>query len=336
MSLISSPQNIERIPAIDVAKAIGILLMILGHCEVPWSVRKLISSFHMPLFLIFSGFFFRDQDISITLSKGWKHLLKPYLITSSFFILLLLASQNYSEALKLLGGVLLGAGDGHFFHHSVPIIGPIWFLLALFWCKFFYGLLYKKTRHYFLISFLISIFSFIFGKYVSGLPFGLLYGGCSLVFFSMGHMWKQKGTVLENKFCLLAGIIVWILSDLYDGHFGIADYSCCLYPISILAAFVGTYVTFLISKAICLLPHYFYRILEWLGKNTLLILCYHTLCWAIWNCMEIYLFIPRGIDSHQGLWLDLSIVYSLSLGLPAIHLIIRDKVLPKIRQNSIL
>ena len=91
-------KKVSRDTAIDIAKAIGILLMILGHCTVPWSVRKFISSFHMPIFLIFSGYFFKDQDITTTISKGFNQLIKPYLITSFFLVLLHIVSQDYSEA----------------------------------------------------------------------------------------------------------------------------------------------------------------------------------------------------------------------------------------------
>jgi len=45
----------ERIPYIDAAKAIGIILVIIGHCgflkTVPY-LHEIIYSFHMPLFFI--------------------------------------------------------------------------------------------------------------------------------------------------------------------------------------------------------------------------------------------------------------------------------------------
>lgn len=53
----------KRDDAIDIAKAIGILLMILGHCHgIPWILRNFIFSFHMPLFFIFSGFFYKTPQ----------------------------------------------------------------------------------------------------------------------------------------------------------------------------------------------------------------------------------------------------------------------------------
>lgn len=48
----------KRISSIDVAKGLGILIVVLGHIlgESDFFLEKLIFSFHMPLFFILSGF----------------------------------------------------------------------------------------------------------------------------------------------------------------------------------------------------------------------------------------------------------------------------------------
>lgn len=50
----------------DIAKGIGIILMIVGHCsfcfvEYPWVIR-FIYSFHMPLFFIITGLFIKEDS----------------------------------------------------------------------------------------------------------------------------------------------------------------------------------------------------------------------------------------------------------------------------------
>lgn len=49
----------QRLDYIDAAKAIAIILVIIGHCywvgAVP-RLRNIIYSFHMPLFFVVSGF----------------------------------------------------------------------------------------------------------------------------------------------------------------------------------------------------------------------------------------------------------------------------------------
>ena len=43
---------------ISIAKAIGICLVVIGHSGAPEYVVKYIYSFHMPLFMLISGYLF--------------------------------------------------------------------------------------------------------------------------------------------------------------------------------------------------------------------------------------------------------------------------------------
>ena len=45
-----------RFQWIDMAKGLGILLMILGHMHVGQSIRDFIYSFHMIMFVMISGY----------------------------------------------------------------------------------------------------------------------------------------------------------------------------------------------------------------------------------------------------------------------------------------
>lgn len=54
----------ERNKQIDISKGIAIILMILGHSFIltaNWTnfFFKFVYSFHMPLFIIFSGYYFK-------------------------------------------------------------------------------------------------------------------------------------------------------------------------------------------------------------------------------------------------------------------------------------
>lgn len=50
--------SIKRIDWIDVAKGIGIILMVMGHTSMPDAINRWIYSFHMPLFFLLSGLLF--------------------------------------------------------------------------------------------------------------------------------------------------------------------------------------------------------------------------------------------------------------------------------------
>ena len=94
----------ERIVFIDVAKAICIILVVIGH-YIPghapdWYValHDVIYTFHMPLFMFASGYVYRatrkDTGYGSFIAKKARRLLVPYLTTSVIVITLKLLSQG--------------------------------------------------------------------------------------------------------------------------------------------------------------------------------------------------------------------------------------------------
>lgn len=61
---------------ITIAKSIGIILMVLGHIEIPSLLKNFIYVFHMPLFFFCSGYLFKDikskDEFIIFLKKNIK------------------------------------------------------------------------------------------------------------------------------------------------------------------------------------------------------------------------------------------------------------------------
>lgn len=316
----------KRDTTIDIAKAIGILLMILGHCKgLPYIFSNFIFSFHMPLFFILSGYFYKSRSMKDLFICGNKHLVKPYLITAFFCIFLCLTAGDWELVKdKIIGTVMSNGGWSHeMFGTNLPYIGPIWFLLALYWCKLFYAYLKQKTEKCLLFSFIISTIALLIGKYVVNLPFGILTGFCGMVFYCMGDYWKTKiDGPIKTPF-LAVGIVIWALC-IWKGHLELASFDCNLYPISMFAAFVGTYVTYLVSKTV---PVFLQTILIWIGQNTLLILCYHTLTFFIMLNIKQYLLTPYGVSLH-GI-VNPIISFVLGLGLPYLHIIIYNQLLKK-------
>ena len=106
--------NNKRLDYLDVAKGIGILLVILGHCQLGRIGRahSLIYSFHMPLFFFLSGFVYKDYEIKIFLKKKIRGLLLPVIVFSCIYTLykifwptfgLLLAYSNIIKSEKTDG-----------------------------------------------------------------------------------------------------------------------------------------------------------------------------------------------------------------------------------------
>ena len=68
---------------IDIAKGIGIILVVIGHTIGSQRVNDIIYTFHMPLFFILSGYLLKDiysiQDFKRNLINKSKRLLIPLL-----------------------------------------------------------------------------------------------------------------------------------------------------------------------------------------------------------------------------------------------------------------
>lgn len=126
----------KRLDWIDIAKAIAIILVIVGHTVPnPSPLRHAIFSFHMPVFFILAGYTFRPKPWRELLSGSVSRLLVPYVI-------LALAWQVPSFLMSgapLTGGVLAGGLETLVFASGVDVpgfgvaaVGMAWFLAALF------------------------------------------------------------------------------------------------------------------------------------------------------------------------------------------------------------
>ena len=83
----------KRILWVDVAKGIGMILVVLGHTH--FGGRTLIYTFHMPLFFFCSGLFFSNSEplnLMEKLKKCLKTILFPYFLYAIISKLLCLAS----------------------------------------------------------------------------------------------------------------------------------------------------------------------------------------------------------------------------------------------------
>lgn len=72
----------NRIRSIDIAKAIGIFLIVLGHVLKFGNLRKFIYAFHVPLFFFLSGICFTQKDNKKFIVKKIKTIYIPYIIVS--------------------------------------------------------------------------------------------------------------------------------------------------------------------------------------------------------------------------------------------------------------
>ena len=62
---------------VDIAKGIGMLCIIAGHLGRP-EIGHVVFTFHVPLFFLIGGYFFRVAPGVVGMAKSARRLLVPY------------------------------------------------------------------------------------------------------------------------------------------------------------------------------------------------------------------------------------------------------------------
>ena len=89
---------------IDIYRAYGIVLMIMGHIGFGENFDHFIHAFHMPMFFFISGFFFKDDITNVkqyAVNKA-KKLLIPYFVFGGVLLLLVCEQWLFNKALVTL------------------------------------------------------------------------------------------------------------------------------------------------------------------------------------------------------------------------------------------
>ncbi|MEO8389170.1 acyltransferase family protein [Polaromonas sp.] len=125
----------HRNATVDIARGIGIVLVVLGHnglvLENKGELFRVIYAFHLPLFFFLSGLFLKDTDTlrKFALSRA-DALLKPYFVVLALAgILMALEPDVVPTADASAAGYFFGV-----LYATAPTIAwaPLWFLPHLF------------------------------------------------------------------------------------------------------------------------------------------------------------------------------------------------------------
>ena len=223
MESVKSMNIHKRNPMISIAKAIGIILMVMGHVfdKDSWCVH-LIYMFHMPLFFVLSGYFFKTpkspKDSLIFLKKKFLGLYVPYLLWTVLFILLhnflLIYGIGENEYNFSLAASCLIKSALTFVTTEKVLVG-FWFLKALFSAIIFLALysiatrkihveIYQKIVCLLMMVLLLLIFDF-HNKTLLGMFYGAVFLCCGRIYRDNMLEEKVQGCAwfLTLGFCLL-------------------------------------------------------------------------------------------------------------------------------------
>ncbi len=210
----------------DVMKGIAILAMVAGHCFIPLKLHHFIYIWHMPLFFFVSGYFFKDKPLTKVIMGIWRGLLVPYIVTAVIVLSCILCADTLcgTDLLKSKGVALL-AVNGLFAnpdaYGGLYKCGPIWFLLALGWCKIIYSILGKIRLNLIVETMLLAVLSYLIVRFSEKLylPFFMLQGLVSLIFYHLGYLFKQNMAIVVKykKVAIVLGVLALFVGMLQGG-----------------------------------------------------------------------------------------------------------------------
>lgn len=191
----------SRLPYIDIAKGIGILLVVLGHVQTYASVHDMVYLFHMPLFFLLSGMVFKkDESWWVCMKKKLVHLLLPYLFFMVLFVpLRIITDYLCTGEVPVLRLSMLGLS---YFD------APLWFVIALFGVIVIMRSSLSFIRNRYIIACLIIALS-ITGYLLMLNKIHLAYISRALYllpFFALGMIIKKWQ---NTKLLFIAGILLF-------------------------------------------------------------------------------------------------------------------------------
>lgn len=284
--------NKKRFDWLDIAKGIAIIATVVGHVSlIDWDpYRRLIFSFHMPLFFIVAGF---TAKAVIDLKSTWKLFTRvfiPYILVAGVtsIIFLIRGSDIKTEIFRLLwaSGVPANYGPGVPVTNQteIPVVGMLWFLPCMFFSKLLFSFALKITEKFSeyiraAVILLVCIGGFILGRFYK-IPMGLDIALFVIVFFYAGYLLKKSGGLVSRPVSFgLILTVLWGIALSFEALELSArfyrDFPYCIF--TTLGAIAASILVFYLSSEMLEKTPAVNRFLIFCGKNSLTILCIHHL-----------------------------------------------------------
>jgi fucose 4-O-acetylase-like acetyltransferase len=295
----------KRIEYLDIARGIGILLVVLGHNDFaalsPF-FHQVIYSFHIPLFFFLSGYFIDTSISFLDYSKKRFHaVLKPYWFTIVliYFASVSFEKMGFQNALVRIAKALYGSIDyidwaqlwflPNLFVASLYAFLFIWIISKLKnrWLR--WGILLATLAASLPLLHVFYPFSLpVFGKeyQLYGLPFSLDIIFLSGFFFILGNEVRQvtsEKTFTPILLLIGTGIGLLLLNFFFPYSVDIAKRVYESFFVNTVEAILGILFVLALSRQTELHIRWLATPLKYVGNITLIILLFHVPIQGFWG-----------------------------------------------------
>lgn len=257
----------KRIEAIDIAKGIGIFLVVIGHfINMNSYPGRVIYSFHMPLFFFLSGICFNEKKYA-TLQELFGNRARTLLWPCFCFTITISLFQSVLISIPFCS-----------LRQELP--GALWFLPILFVAEIFYFYLCKMKKNYRLMILLIFYcIGVLFHENLQGLPYKISFIPKALLYYGLGHVLKDKTLSYLRNFLLIskakryASLFLLISVILVSAAFCLNEAKLLDGILKVAVALCGIFVTLMFCSTP--FPALLKKSILFLGQNTLVIMAVH-------------------------------------------------------------
>lgn len=311
----------NRIAWIDFVRASGMVMIIIVHSLAgiygSSFLGKVLFAVNVPVFFILSGYLFKEKKLSQVIKGGFFNLILPYVFSA---ILIALIEQAYSifpswvnefSAKDFVKGALYGIGTPTVLPNkmTIPAIGAIWFLLAMFCGNILFTLAFKlsnRMNRLGTLEFLVIIMviaGFWTSKYIQ-LPWSLNAALVSQSFYYADYMIRKYDLVEKANLSLASiGLVLWMISA-QSGFFYLNTAFADNRLLAVLGGIGGSYFMMVIAKVIT--ENVATGYIDYYGKLSLIVLSIHL---VEMNSLKVNSFIAQHIFTITNS--NLAITYAI-------------------------
>lgn len=325
----------QNIQYINTARAIGIILIILGHCGFP--LTNFIYLFHVPLFFFISGYLFKTEyvnNFNLFFKRIIKRLYIPFITINLFFLIVHNLFTNFGVYNNYynLADYIRGVIDIITLKPSESLMGASWFVGCLIFTEIIYCIirkLFNSEKIIFIISLVLFFISITLSKANVNIPRNVDSAMVMVFVYNLGVVYKMyENRVKYNLKLFLSGCAFIIVNLLiFKPKVNIVQ---DVYPniiVFILGVIVGIYLVIYVSKLIDkIINKHLNGVINILSKNTLLIMYSH---FTVFKLIDIIFdtnvgAFPYGINNFWIIYTVSAIIIPISV--KYIYLALKQKI----------
>ena len=292
----------ERDKSIDIAKTLGIALVVLGHVQGYGEstgllhLRNFIYQFHVPLFFFLSGFFFNETESWKTFSiKKIKRLYVPCFVWNMVFLAISVLAHRFNGEVISFDYIVKHCIRITLGLKFIRACGATWFLITLLEALFLYKLLVTLSDKLGIRSSLFILFSALILGIVGiliRLPFGIERPLVALFFVCSGHLTKKHhildylGEKKKAPLMISGFLTVLLFSTLNNPDMVVHEYGNI--PIYFISSLIGIFSTIILSSLIAKIGSMSF-LAQW-GSMTIWILIWHFIAFKTVTLLQIGLY----------------------------------------------